>query len=75
MRRRKGVTDIMKILLLLFFAVPFLISNTQNMKTQQDTATFGSGCFWCSEAIYSRLEGVNEVVSGYSGGDEPNPTY
>ena len=45
------------------------------MKTQQDTATFGSGCFWCSEAIFSRLEGVTEVVSGYSGGDEPNPTY
>ncbi len=45
------------------------------MKTQQETATFGSGCFWCSEAIFSRLEGVNEVVSGYSGGNIPNPTY
>ncbi|MCF6170625.1 MAG: peptide-methionine (S)-S-oxide reductase MsrA [Bacteroidales bacterium] len=45
------------------------------MNNQQDTATFGSGCFWCSEAIFSRLEGVSEVVSGYSGGKIPDPTY
>jgi len=45
------------------------------MKNRQETATFGSGCFWCGEAIFSRLEGVNEVVSGYSGGSVPNPTY
>ena len=62
-------------LFLLLFIFPFLLINAQNMKDQQDTATFGSGCFWCSEAIFSRLDGVNEVVSGYSGGDEPNPTY
>jgi peptide-methionine (S)-S-oxide reductase len=38
-------------------------------------ATFGSGCFWCSEAIFERLEGVEKVSSGYSGGHVDNPTY
>ncbi|ANI88463.1 peptide-methionine (S)-S-oxide reductase [Arachidicoccus ginsenosidimutans] len=40
-----------------------------------DTATFGTGCFWCTEAIFQRLKGVEKVVSGYSGGTIPNPTY
>jgi len=39
------------------------------------TATFGAGCFWCVEAIFERLEGVREVVSGYSGGHVEDPTY
>ena len=38
-------------------------------------ATFGSGCFWCSEAIFSRLEGVIKVEPGFSGGHTINPTY
>ena len=38
-------------------------------------ATFGAGCFWCVEAIFLKLEGVIEVVSGYSGGHVENPTY
>ena len=40
-----------------------------------DTASFGTGCFWCTEAIFQRLNGVVKVVSGYSGGSVPNPTY
>ena len=40
-----------------------------------DTATFGTGCFWCTEAIFQQLEGVEKVTSGYSGGKVPNPTY
>ncbi len=40
-----------------------------------DTAYFASGCFWCVEAIYERLYGVKESVSGYSGGKTKNPTY
>ena len=39
------------------------------------TATFGSGCFWCTEALFDRLKGVKSVVSGYSGGEAANPTY
>ena len=39
------------------------------------TATFGSGCFWCTEAVFERLKGVKKVESGYAGGDKPNPAY
>jgi peptide-methionine (S)-S-oxide reductase len=40
-----------------------------------ETATFGNGCFWCTEAIFQELEGVEKVVSGYMGGHVENPTY
>lgn len=40
-----------------------------------DTATFGNGCFWCTEAVFQQLEGVLKVSSGYSGGHTPNPDY
>jgi len=43
--------------------------------TTTDTASFGTGCFWCTEAIFQRLNGVIKVTSGYSGGNVPNPTY
>ena len=39
------------------------------------TATLGGGCFWCTEAVFSELKGVEKVESGYSGGTVPNPTY
>lgn len=38
-------------------------------------ALFGGGCFWCTEAVFLQLKGVNHVVSGYAGGHTPNPTY
>jgi peptide-methionine (S)-S-oxide reductase len=38
-------------------------------------ATVGGGCFWCLEAVYQELDGVTRIVSGYSGGARPNPTY
>lgn len=40
-----------------------------------ETATFGSGCFWCTEAVFERVRGVESVVSGYAGGTVENPTY
>ncbi|HRP60431.1 MAG TPA: peptide-methionine (S)-S-oxide reductase MsrA, partial [Vicingus sp.] len=40
-----------------------------------DTITFGAGCFWCVEAVYSDLKGVETVVSGYAGGTVKNPSY
>jgi len=43
--------------------------------TKLDTATFGSGCFWCSEAIFERVKGVHKVISGYAGGTTENPSY
>ncbi len=48
--------------------------NNQN-QNKLEIATFGSGCFWCTEAIFERVKGVNKVVSGYSGGKLENPTY
>ena len=44
-------------------------------KSGSELATFGGGCFWCVEAIFERVKGVESVQSGYSGGDVKNPTY
>jgi len=46
----------------------------QNL-SDYETAYFASGCFWCVEAIFESVKGVHEVISGYSGGKEKNPTY
>lgn len=43
--------------------------------TNNLTAVFGGGCFWCTEAIYKRVKGVIKVEPGYAGGNVPNPTY
>lgn len=55
------------------------IKNMDNNNTinaaGMDTATFGTGCFWCTEAIFQEVEGVIKVTSGYSGGAVENPTY
>jgi peptide-methionine (S)-S-oxide reductase len=40
-----------------------------------ETATFGAGCFWCIEAVFQNLKGVDSVISGYSGGHIKNPAY
>ncbi len=53
------------------------IDNSMNQakNTGTDTATFGNGCFWCTEAVFSELKGVYEVTSGYAGGTVKNPSY
>ena len=45
------------------------------MGGERATATVAGGCFWCLEAVFVRLEGVERVVSGYAGGHDPAPTY
>lgn len=50
-------------------------SDPDDQPSQSGRATFGTGCFWCTEAVFQRLRGVKRVVSGYSGGRMPNPTY
>lgn len=40
-----------------------------------EKATFGNGCFWCTEAVFQNLKGVEKVISGYTGGKAKNPTY
>jgi peptide-methionine (S)-S-oxide reductase len=49
--------------------------NTIINASKMDTITFGAGCFWCVEAVYQRLKGVQSVTSGYMGGKLNNPTY
>ena len=44
-------------------------------KINTELATFAGGCFWCTEAIFKRLKGVTDVISGYSGGTMDNPSY
>ena len=45
------------------------------MTTNREVATLGGGCFWCLEAVFLEVKGVEKVVSGYTGGHEPNPDY
>lgn len=52
---------------------PNTMSTTPTEKTE--LATFGNGCFWCTEAIFQQLKGVSKVVSGYAGGKVKKPTY
>ncbi|MFG0263165.1 MAG: peptide-methionine (S)-S-oxide reductase MsrA [Novipirellula sp. JB048] len=44
-------------------------------QASEAVATLAGGCFWCTEAVFERIEGVNDVVSGYIGGTDPAPTY
>lgn len=52
-----------------------LIQKSHTMKNTKDTITLGGGCYWCLEAIFQQLKGVEKVVSGFSGGNVENPTY
>lgn len=68
--------------MILFNMISVISANNLNFDSienginpQHDTATFASGCFWCSEAIFDELKGVISVFSGYSGGNLKNPTY
>ena len=72
-----------KIIVFLAITVLFSCNNSaQNINKKQQTvidgkarAYFASGCFWCVEAVYESVEGVEESISGYSGGYTKNPTY
>lgn len=53
----------------------FQVMNNMEDQGVYDTATFANGCFWCTEAIFQQLKGVEKVTSGYMGGKTLNPTY
>lgn len=53
----------------------FKPTTNNSMSAKKDTAVFGAGCFWCVEAIFQELKGVESVESGYTGGTTENPTY
>jgi peptide-methionine (S)-S-oxide reductase len=50
-------------------------ANEKEKENKVEVATFGNGCFWCTEAVFEELKGVESAISGYSGGRVPNPTY
>ena len=60
-----------KILIFLYFFLFLNLANAQNIKI----AYFAGGCFWCMEESFEKIDGVLEVISGYSGGKTKNPTY
>ena len=51
------------------------MNSSSGMSNGQEVATLGGGCFWCLEAVYDQMKGVESVESGYMGGSLPNPTY
>jgi len=62
--------------LFLFIIVASSVSLAQKGNSMaQEKATLGAGCFWCVEAVFERIPGVQSVVAGYAGGSKPNPTY
>jgi peptide-methionine (S)-S-oxide reductase len=61
--------------LLAIALVLFSVITVNAQKQKLEKATFGNGCFWCSEAVFQRLKGVVTVKSGYEGGDVVNPSY
>lgn len=63
------------LLIFVFLSGSRLMSQGKMENIKYETATFGSGCFWCTEAIFERVDGVIDVISGYAGGLEPNPSY
>lgn len=66
----------MKTILSLIIFTFIIMSENEALKAQNmETITLGGGCFWCVEAVFQRVMGVEKVISGYSGGKIANPTY
>jgi len=58
-----------------FLFIIFTVLATISPVTFADKAVFAGGCFWCMESDFEKLEGVTDVISGFTGGTHPNPTY
>ena len=65
----------MLLLCCLFFSMNSAGGAMPELPKAHETATFGGGCFWCIEAVFERLNGVDTVEAGYAGGKTENPTY
>ena len=61
--------------MLLLGSMTVQAQKSEKTKPKKEIATLAGGCFWCLEAVYVELKGVDKVVSGYSGGTVANPTY
>ena len=82
----KAIFRVLIVFLLCSFLSHALTANVENQKENQkmdtnikssefETALIGGGCFWCTEAVFEKIDGIVEVVSGYAGGNLLNPTY
>ena len=82
----KAIFQLLIVFLFCSFLPHALTANLENRKEKQkmdtnikssefETALIGGGCFWCTEAVFEKIDGIVEVVSGYAGGDLLNPTY
>lgn len=60
---------------LMFLIILFNFARSEEKLNQIEIATLGAGCFWCVEAVFERIDGVIDVVSGYTGGKTKNPSY
>lgn len=77
------VAQMKNLFILLILLTVIVFSNLAKTKFEEnmidtskyEVATFASGCFWCTEAVFQRVKGVVKVESGYSGGSVPNPSY
>ena len=60
---------------LMFLIILFNFAKSEEKLNQIEIATLGAGCFWCVEAVFERIDGVIDVISGYTGGKTKNPSY
>jgi len=72
---KKGILIISIVLLSSNIVAQSIQTKKNNMSQNLETAIVANGCFWCTEAIFQLLEGVESVESGYTGGEIKNPTY
>src|SRR5690349_7188098 len=76
MRLMQNKIKILASSVLVSLATYAIAQNKNTMESNElKTATFGAGCFWCTEAVFLNVNGVTKVVSGYSGGKVKDPTY
>jgi peptide-methionine (S)-S-oxide reductase len=62
-------------MILVILTLPAGVLGQPSGQAAMEKATFGAGCFWCVEAVFERLDGVQSVMAGYAGGHTKNPTY
>lgn len=78
MKNKLTFTLVLVLIAYLLFSQEMIDKKTETrqiMNSNMALATFGNGCFWCTEAIFEQLKGVENVVPGYAGGSKKDPTY